>query len=199
MIIKELQFNYGEFCVFKEFNFMSEALIIAIKGASGCGKTTLLKLISSDLNPDNNAIIQKFEKTYLVVQEDALIPWLSGYDNIVKFVRVSKDEIQNNALFNVVSKFIGQKAYEMSYGQRRMVELFRAILYQPQLLLLDEPFNFLDKKNRELFIKEILGVINKGTRVIMSTHYSEDLSTIEPETYYFDGHFPVRQLLSEER
>jgi ABC-type multidrug transport system ATPase subunit len=86
----------------------------------------------------------------------------------------------------------------MSYGQRRIIELFRVILLKPKLLCLDEPFNFLDYKNRKQIMDFLLTEdFQKETKVVMSTHYTEDTSNLNLETYYFDGNLPVKKLLNE--
>jgi ABC-type multidrug transport system ATPase subunit len=147
--------------------------------------------------PEKKTFIQFYKNTYFVIQEDGLFPWLTGVENISKFLSVGQKEILSNNLFPVLESFIHKKASEMSYGQRRMIELFRAFLGKPELLLLDEPFNFLDKMNRNIFTCEILNLIASGTKVILTSHYNEDISDLKPTVYYFNNSFPVKKLDNE--
>jgi ABC-type multidrug transport system ATPase subunit len=198
MQIHGLTFSYGNFKVFDDFNFESSSQIIAFKGPSGCGKTTLLKLISQNLIPSKGSVIEYSDNTYFVIQEDSLFPWLTGEENISKFLSIDSTEIKKGNLYPLIEKFISKKASEMSYGQRRMVELFRAILYKPHLLLLDEPFNFLDKNGRKQFSNEILSLANSGTKIILTSHYNEDISDLKSNVFYFHNSFPVKKLNTED-
>lgn len=194
MIIKSLFFSYESLRVFDSFSFDSKSPLIVLTGPSGCGKTTLLKLISGNLIPDKCEYLKVYSNVYFIIQEDALLPWLSGYENLVCFSGLKKDEKVLKRVCSHGADFIKRKACDMSYGQRRMIELFRAFLGRPKLLLLDEPFNFMDDRNRAFFSHEIELLISEGTKVIMATHYSEDFSYLNPDIYVFDGRFPVRCL-----
>jgi ABC-type molybdenum transport system ATPase subunit/photorepair protein PhrA len=87
----------------------------------------------------------------------------------------------------------------MSYGQRRIIEIFRAILYKPNLLCLDEPYNFIDPQNRKiinellLFSKDSLS----NTRIILTTHLDDQSIDGRGKVYYFNGNFPISRLLNE--
>lgn len=194
MKITNLSFSYKNFKIFENFNFDSNEKIIALKGSSGCGKTTLLKLISKNLNPTGNNSIDYVKSTYFVIQEDSLFPWLTGIENILQFIDINEKKIKDNHLFPFLESFIYKKSSEMSYGQRRMIELFRAILYCPDLLLLDEPFNFLDKTGRNIFTTAILQLVANGTKIILTSHYNEDLSELGSKIFYFSGSFPISTL-----
>lgn len=198
MQINGLTFSYDKFLVFDDFNFDSSEPLIAFKGSSGCGKTTLLKIISQNLIPEKKSFVQYSKNTYFVIQEDGLFPWLTGEENILKFLDITKEKIQSHRLSPVLENFLHKRASEMSYGQRRMVELFRAFLFKPDLLLLDEPFNFLDREKRSAFTLEILSLLKSGTKVILTSHYNEDISDLKPTVYYFNNSFPVRSLIKED-
>ena len=195
--IESLNFSYPNFQVFADFSISSRARVIVLKGPSGCGKTTLLKLVSRVLAPNSAARFDVEEHCCFIVQEDSLLPWLSGIDNIRDILRISSDKVSSHAMFPLVESFIDQKAHTMSYGQRRSVEIFRAVLYRPKLLCLDEPLNFLDPSRRRAVVEFLKAPDLADTRIILSTHHGDDLATLEAETYLFDGNFPVRQLEKE--
>ena len=196
MEIRNLSFSYGSKEVFKGLSLSSDSKFIVLKGPSGCGKTTLLKLISGNLQPGSYDKMPDYENTCMIIQEDALLPWISGLKNIVKISKVSKEEVIKHPMFQHVEPFIHQKACNMSYGQRRLIELLRALLRKPDLLCLDEPFNFLDPVSRQKVTSLLSpdGADLQGTTVLMSTHYNEDMSDFSPDTFFFDGLLPVRTL-----
>ncbi|MDR0331906.1 MAG: ATP-binding cassette domain-containing protein [Dysgonamonadaceae bacterium] len=193
--VKGLYFAYPKNQIFTNFDFQSDSDFIILKGPSGCGKTTLLKLLSSNLIADKCEKLIVPTKICTILQEDALFPWLSGIDNILNIVNINYDEIKEHPMMEHLKTFINKKAFEMSYGQRRLIELFRAILYKPDLLCLDEPFNFLDPNSRNI-VCSFLKMSNEQnrTKVIMSTHYNERNLNFQTETFYFDGTFPITRL-----
>ena len=195
MKIEGLNFSYPKNQIFSDFSFRSDSDFIILKGPSGCGKTTLLKLISANLTPDECGLLDVPSKICMVIQEDALFPWLTGVDNICKMIHVNTEEIYTHPMMEHINPFIEKKVFEMSYGQRRLIELFRAILYKPDLLCLDEPFNFLDPTSRNLVIRFLNP--NNGfskAKVMMSTHYNERNLDFATDTFYFDGKFPISEL-----
>ena len=157
MEIKGLTFRYpSESSLFEDFDFASEASLVILRGASGCGKTTLLNILFGNQIGDVSCkSICIPAMPYLILQDDALCPWLTGVQNIIKFLHVDLNEYENSPLYQRTKSFIGQRACNMSFGQRRLVELFRAILFKPKLLLWDEPLNYLDNKSREIVVEEL--------------------------------------------
>jgi len=199
--IKGLTFSYDNSPIFEELHFASKTRFVVIKGPSGSGKTTLLKLLTGNLEPtsmEQNPAAD-FKKKTLILQEDALFPWMTGIENILSVPSLSIETAQRHPLFAHVAPYVARYAYEMSYGQRRMVELFRAILYAPDLLCLDEPFNFLDPRNRKYFLDYLLSEDSSlsHSTIVMSTHYNEDTTCLALETAYVTGKFPMKRLLSE--
>jgi NitT/TauT family transport system ATP-binding protein len=194
---KPLTFSYGKKKIFDNLDFSCTGNVCIIKGPSGCGKTTLLKLLTDNLKPESASKLPDETKKSLVLQEDALYPWMTGTENIFKVISVTEKDVLDHPLYQKLLPFINQYAYQMSFGQRRMVELFRVILYKPDLLCLDEPFNFLDPTNRKMMLDYILKEVAPTTTIVMSTHYNEDTSGLNLPTLYFDGQFPVRRLLIE--
>lgn len=199
--IRGLSFSYGETPIFEALHFSSTTRFVVIKGPSGSGKTTLLKLLTGNLQPTDivQYSVPDFEKKSLLLQEDALFLWMTGVENILSIPSLSMEAARAHPLFPHVAPYIERYAYEMSYGQRRIIELFRAILYKPDLLCLDEPFNFLDPRNRKYFLDYFLssdGSLSEST-IVMSTHYTEDTTGLALETAYVTGAFPMNKLLTE--
>ncbi|MBS1504256.1 MAG: ATP-binding cassette domain-containing protein [Bacteroidetes bacterium] len=196
--IQDMTFAYRDNVIYRNFSFLTESPFVVLKGPSGCGKTTLLKLISGNLIPLEGQIDAP-ARAVMVLQEDALFSWLTGIENISEVIGISKEKIEDHSFFDHLKSFIFRKASQMSYGQRRMVELFRALLYNPDLLCLDEPFNFLDIRSRNI-IAALLKTATAGPnkmKIIMASHYQDELMDQFPEVYYYDGLSPINHLFSQ--
>jgi ABC-type multidrug transport system ATPase subunit len=181
--------------VFQDFAFKCESKIVVLRGASGCGKTTLLKLLSGNLTPSGAATMPSTAGSCLVLQEDSLFPWLTGTENITKIAHKPEREFKNHAMYRLLAGFIDRKACHMSYGQRRMIELFRAIVFRPRFLYLDEPFNFLDQGSMSLLVPFLQEASVTGTTVVLSNHHTDDGDMIKTANIFkFDGQFPVKSL-----
>ena len=183
--------------VFRDFSFLSDTRILLFRGPSGCGKTTLLKILSRNLTPDCVDEMLVPNHALMIVQEDALAPWLTGMGNITRFLGVSEDCVRAHPGFEHVKPFLFRRAHQMSYGQRRLVELLRAILSSPGLLCLDEPFSFLDPTSRRIFTRLLLEEDSflGNSRIVITSHYQEDFENAAVEAFAFDGFLPVSTLI----
>ena len=148
--------------------------LTAIVGPSGCGKSTLVNLVAGFEQVDSGSIelngvrVRGPSRERMVVfQETALLPWLTTYQNIAFGPRIRRDkgkaEIQREiqALLEKVglSEFRNKYPLQLSGGMQRRAELARAIMNEPLLMIMDEPFRGLDAMTRELmqqFFAEIL-------------------------------------------
>ena len=131
-----------------------------------------------------------------MLQEDSLFPWLTGTENISVLTRLEPKRFKNHPMYALIADFVNQKACQMSYGQRRLVELFRAIVFRPRFLYLDEPFNFLDEKRIGLVLPFLQGEFMEGINLTMSNHHHDDFAFIESaNVYQFDGLFPVSNIV----
>jgi ABC-type multidrug transport system ATPase subunit len=195
--IQGLSFSFDKDYVFQNFDFSSDRRVTILRGPSGCGKTTLLKLIYGLLAPNRISKLERPERPFLILQSDALVPWFSGRDNIRHFSEAVWKTVQNSPLFGLISPFVNQRACNMSYGQRRSVELVRAFCAEPRLLLLDEPFNFLDADRRLYFLRHINRFDDSAQmpRIVLTTHYVEDIPIPNADSFEFRGEMPHRMLV----
>jgi ABC-type nitrate/sulfonate/bicarbonate transport system ATPase subunit len=195
--INRLTFSFGTKVVFHNFSFVTRQRVTILRGPSGCGKTTLLKLIYGLLEPDHVHKLLRPKCPFLILQSDNLVPWFSGRQNITEFSTDLWRRVQASPLFALIEPFVNQRAADMSFGQRRSVELVRALCAQPGILLLDEPFNFLDKDKRNIFLRDIIDgdAYTSNRRVIMTTHYTEDIIIPDAEIFEFHGDMPHQSLL----
>ncbi|MEK7582231.1 MAG: ABC transporter ATP-binding protein [Patescibacteria group bacterium] len=141
---------------------------LVIFGPNGCGKTTLLNIISKLENKDSGEVIsEKSLKTSFVFQSyrEAIFPWQRVIDNIAFPLQLKG--VPKSERYDKVKSLIGSLGlkvdlqaypYELSGGQQQMVAILRALIIQPDLLLLDEPFSSLDYKTTLLMEEKILEI-----------------------------------------
>ena len=138
--------------VLKNVSFdFPEAAVTALRGPSGCGKTTLVNIILGLLAPDEGEVLLPASaRTAAVFQEDRLIEHFSAARNVRLTAPASVTDKQiRSALSELGLAQEGEKRVsEFSGGMRRRVAVIRAALFQPQFLLLDEPFKGLDEEMR---------------------------------------------------
>ena len=158
---------------------------VAVVGPSGCGKSTLLKLISGLLMPssgsvrvDNTPVKGPGGNVGIVFQSPLLMPWRSVLDNIllqieVRGLRKADYIAQANQLIDLVglAGFAQRKPYELSGGMQQRVGLCRALIHDPALLLMDEPFGALDAMTREAMNAELQRIwMERRKTVLLITH-----------------------------
>ena len=172
---------------------LSEGKYLTILGASGCGKTTLLKLLGGYLKPSEGSIYLNstnitsmdpgIRKIGMVFQNYALFPHLSVKKNIsfpLEIRRISKIECEKKVnsiceIMGLTSTEMERKPTELSGGQQQRVALARALVFEPQILLLDEPFANLDKNIKTQLRNEIRKLQkNINITTIMVTHDHEE-------------------------
>ena len=161
---------------------------VALLGPSGCGKTTLLLMLAGIYKPTTgtirfgdkvvNDLLPKDRKIGMVFQSYALYPHMSVYENIVfplRLQRIPSNQIQERAhkLAELVqvSSLLDRKPGQLSGGQQQRVALSRALIKEPDLLLLDEPLSNLDAKLRIAMRAEIKRLQKDlGITTIFVTH-----------------------------
>ncbi|MDI6857774.1 MAG: ABC transporter ATP-binding protein [Dehalococcoidia bacterium] len=147
---------------------------VSIIGPSGCGKTTLLRVIGGLLEPTSGAIeiagspprlAQRNKRIGYVFQEASLLPWRSVRDNVRLPLEVgggdgaARGEVVERLLEVVrLSEFARYHPWELSGGMQQRVALARALVFDPPLLLMDEPFGALDEITRESLRFELLRI-----------------------------------------
>ena len=170
--------------------------IFALLGSSGCGKTTLLRMLAGFETPTSGRILLDGEDLgerppyarpiNMMFQSYALFPHLSVWDNIAFGLR--RDGISGTPLAQRVEamlklvqleSYARRKPHQLSGGQQQRVALARSLARQPQLLLLDEPLGALDKKLREETQIELVNIIEQvGVTCVMVTHDQEEAMTM---------------------
>lgn len=185
--------SYGDSKIYDNFNIdIRKGRINCILGKSGCGKTTLLKVIAADSRFKGNI-------SY-VFQEDRLIPWKNIYKNMgfvleSKYDREERDNIINKYLSMLnISECKKKYPTELSGGMRQRADIGRAFAYPGEILLMDEPFKSLDIKTKEDIIDDFKQMTLKEKRtVIIVTHDIDEALKISDYIFVF-GKRPVKIL-----
>jgi putrescine transport system ATP-binding protein len=175
---------------------IAQGEIFALLGSSGCGKTTLLRMLAGFETPSEGRIVldgrdlaglPPYERPLnMMFQSYALFPHLTVWDNIAFGLRREKcprDEVaaRVEAMLKLVqlAKFARRKPHQLSGGQQQRVALARSLAKQPRLLLLDEPLGALDRKLREQTQIELVNIIESvGVTCVMVTHDQEEAMTM---------------------
>ena len=152
-----------------------EGEVSAIVGESGVGKTTLLHLLCGLRKPTEGKCYTGDARMAFVFQEPRLFPWLTAYEN-VKTV-CPKDPSRADALLSAMRLTEAADKYPsaLSGGMKQRVSIARALAYDPDVLLLDEPFGGLDPALKA-FVAETVFTQMRGKTVIMVTHDAGDLA-----------------------
>jgi NitT/TauT family transport system ATP-binding protein len=161
---------------------------VCILGSSGCGKTTLLRLIAGLDTAESGTIILDGEemsganpKVGMVFQEYSLFPWRTVIDNIA--FGLEMHGMQKEERYRVAEKYLGlvnldqfRNSYpsELSGGMRQRVAVARALALDPVLLLMDEPFGALDAQTRNMLQSELLEIWQKTRKTVVFITHSVD-------------------------
>lgn len=147
-------------------------------GPSGCGKSTLIRLLagfekpsSGSIQMDGKPITGPGKDRLVVFQETALFPWMTTRDNIMYGPRArSEDTPQTRSQAQFLLEKVGLKAFSKKYppqlsgGMQRRAELARAMINEPDVMILDEPFRGLDAMSKELMWEYYAGLFEESHR-----------------------------------
>jgi len=190
--LSQVSKSYGDTVVLAPTDLqVSVGKTIVLIGPSGCGKSTLLRLIIGLVKSDTGTItfndteitseniLQIRQRIGYVIQEGGLFPHLTIRDNVVIMARhLRRDPTWINSrvaelarLVRLPQEFMNRFPTELSGGQRQRVSLMRALMLDPELLLLDEPLGALDPMIRYELQQELKRIFNQlGKTVVMVTH-----------------------------
>ncbi len=224
--VQNVTLNFGKRQILDNINLdVDEGKIIALTGKSGCGKTSLLGIISGLLTPDSGSVFYKnknilqwgdFRRSRFrnreigfIFQFFNLLPDMTSYQNIryptiIRFFPRNVDkEIRRMADSLNISEIIHQKPVTLSGGERQRVAIARAIINHPKIILADEPTGNLDvvtaKEIRNLFLK----LKNEERISIIVVTHDQTLVEIADEHYHIENglieRIPVKEKITREK
>ncbi|MDU7029558.1 ATP-binding cassette domain-containing protein [Robinsoniella peoriensis] len=169
-------------------------------GYNGSGKTMLLRAICGFMNIDtgeiciNDKIIGKdiafIQDAGVVIGETIFIESLSGYDNLKVLAEIRK-EIDDNEILNTLSA-VGllvekeKKVKKYSLGMKQRLRIAQAIMENPSILILDEPFNALDKEGVDAIHKVIIHAKKSGKTILLTSHDERNIELLCDKVYELD-------------
>ncbi len=183
---KTFKTSRGETCALEDIDLLVEpGEFVCLLGPSGCGKSTLLNLIAGLDRPDRGRVVIDGEPVsgpgrdrVVIFQEAALFPWLNVRDNIafgLQLMRLPRQEQQRRVDHYLrlvhLEGFARAYVHELSGGMKQRAALARALVLEPDVLLMDEPFAALDAQTRDMLHDELQSIwAQTGTTILFVTH-----------------------------
>jgi putrescine transport system ATP-binding protein len=195
--IQDVTKKFGDFTAVDDVSLnIYRGELFSLLGGSGCGKTTLLRMLAGFETPTSGRILidgvdmahipSYLRPTNMMFQSYALFPHMTVEQNVafgLKQDGTPRAEIAQRVgdMLNLVQlgPYAKRKPHQLSGGQRQRVALARSLIKHPKLLLLDEPLGALDKKLREATQFELMNIQDKlGITFIVVTHDQEEAMTL---------------------
>ena len=195
--VNNINSYYGKKEILKNVSFQAnKGECIGILGYNGCGKSTLLSILAGVQKPKNGQITYCNEIAYskeqnrynknlfntmigYVPQENPLIPELSVYDNLSLWFKNKEtldSSLKNGFLHTLgIHEYVKKKVSQLSGGMKKRVSIAIATIYNPQILILDEPSAALDLSCKEDIKDYLKNYLEQGKNVIITTHEDNEL------------------------
>lgn len=193
----------GEIKVFDGVSFdVRPSEFISLVGPSGCGKTTFLRILdglipydSGEILLDGKSVIQPTIDKGFVFQDASLLPWRTVTDNVILGLelhgakkREAREKAREYLALVGLKGFEHHYPHELSGGMRQRVNLARALIVDPEILLMDEPFASLDAQTREIMQAELLKMWRQTRKtVIFVTHQIEEAIFLSDRVVVFSA------------
>lgn len=200
--LKNVSKSYKNKKIYEDFSIdIEKGKFISFIGSYGSGKTTILKLIAGIEDVDNGEIcinsclpreLKKKQKIGFVFQEPMLLPWRRVLDNITLPTEFNDNKNTEKAIEMLKLVDLEEKKnnypYELSGGMQRIVSILRAIMLEPEVLLMDEPLSAIDEINRDELHEKLISIHNKDKKTtILVTHSIHEAVYLSDEIYILGG------------
>lgn len=196
IVIKNLSKSFGEKKVFSCLNAVLSDFPICIKGTSGCGKTTLMRILAGLEDKDTGSVEGIIGNVAFMFQEPRLFPAFSALDNVLCVSKKSKSKnsrsLAKELLYSlgIDEQAMQKKPFELSGGMKQRVALARTVMFYMEsggnTVILDEPFKELDAFSRKLAIRLVSDKLSFANLIII-THDSSDAVMLNARLIDFDS------------
>lgn len=191
--VKNVSLTLGKTQILKDINVeFEEGRIHGLIGRNGSGKTMLMKCICGFIKPTNGEITVDgkrvgkdvdFPKDMgIIIETPGFIPYYSGYKNLKLLAglnnKIGKDEVCESMKKVGLDPDLKRHVKKYSLGMRQRLGLAQAIMEDPQLLILDEPMNGLDKQGVADMRRYLLELKANGKTILIASHSAEDIDVL---------------------
>jgi len=189
--VEHIRKSYGDLVAVDDLSFeVKPGEIFGLLGANGAGKTTTFRMIMSLLEPDNGKVTldgkkidyDTMEKVGFVTEERSLLTKMTVKEQILYYGRLKGmteeqilKKLEELLEFFGIPDYLDRKIKELSKGNQQKIQFISAIINDPILLILDEPFTGLDPINVKMFKDAIYKLKEKGCMIIFSSHQMEHI------------------------
>ncbi|MHB1453032.1 MAG: ATP-binding cassette domain-containing protein [Saccharofermentanales bacterium] len=182
LIIENLSYSYGDQNVLDSFSSeLPDNGCVCFSGPSGRGKTTLFQIIAGLIKPDSGRFYAEgmpWPSLSYVFQDDRLLPWLNAAQNVEAAIRNQPKQTRKEIAAELLallglSEASGKYPEELSGGMKQRVNIARALAFDAQIVLLDEPFKGLDDESKNI-VKDIIRGLKPAKLILLITHDRSD-------------------------
>ena len=196
--LKQLNKHFGPYHAVQNLNLsVEEGETVGLLGRNGAGKTTTIRMILGLLNEDSGSILwngQPFSRKNVSLgylpEERGLYPKMNVLDQLVYFGQLEgmkKNHARKEALKWIeeleINEYVKKDTGELSKGNQQKVQLIAAILHNPDIIILDEPFSGLDPVNVHMLERVVRELIAKKKTIIFSSHRMESVESFCDKIY----------------
>ncbi|MES1042744.1 ABC transporter ATP-binding protein [Peribacillus simplex] len=198
LLIDDLNKHFGPYHAVKNLSLsVEEGEAVGLLGRNGAGKTTTIRMIlgllsqnSGSIHWNNKPLSRKEVKLGYLPEERGLYPKMNMLDQLVYFGQLEgmkKSHAKREALRWIeelgISQYIKKDTGDLSKGNQQKIQLIAAIMHNPDLIILDEPFSGLDPVNAQMLEKVIRDLIEKNKTLIFSSHRMESVESFCDRVY----------------
>ena len=184
---------YGNIVAVNDISFALGPGVTGLLGPNGAGKTTILHMLAGFLRPSNGNVlvlgepawrnVGMYRRVGLVQEREAVYEFLSGHDFVATSARLHGLPDPNDAAARAIdavemSEFAGRATGTYSKGMKQRIKVAAAIVHEPEVLLLDEPFNGMDPRQRLHMMDLLRGMAKAGKTIVFSSHILEEVERL---------------------
>lgn len=200
--IKNLCKTFDNNQVLNDINLeMNSGHIYGFIGRNGSGKSVLLKIICGFYMPTSGMVLQdgvdygkegRFpENTRALIEKPKFIPDLTGYENLELLASI-QNKIGKEEIIDIMEKLnlkneMNKNFSKYSLGTKQKLGIAQVLMENPDMIILDEPFNGVENSTADDIRKMLIEEKNKGKLIIIASHIKEDIENLCDEVYEFDG------------